>query len=111
MDTTDSIVIDLTKGREVNEMLYNAAVMGAQIKMMLYLMFGSSSPFNAMAGSVTGTKDQIKAFAGALAAEKTYMDAFNKNGLNDKNTYRSRISLHSAVSKFERQTGIPWPFK
>ena len=111
MEASESITIDLTKGKEVNEGLYDAGVLGAQIKLMLYMMFGSNSPFNAMAGSVRGTKQQIKAFASALAAEKSYMDAYNANGLNDKRTYNSRVSLNSAVSKFERQTGIPWPFK
>lgn len=106
----DNIEIDLTKGSQLNE-FYNAVVMGEQIKQMLWLMFGSNSTLNPFSGVIKGTPQQIKRFAGALGAEKRYMDSFNRNGLNSSQTFRSRVTLDRAVSNFERDTGIPWPFK
>ena len=110
MDNIEKIDIDLTKGKELNE-FYNTVAMGAQIKILLWLMFGSNSTLNPFNGSIKGSPQQIKSFAHALAAEKRYMDSFNKNGLNNPRTFKSRITLDRSISKFEKETGIPWPFK
>ena len=37
--------------------------------------------------------------------------AYNKYGLNNPATYRSRYRLDGAVKSFERDTGLIWPFK
>ena len=84
--------------------------LGAQIKSMLYNMF---APEGVSFGQffVTGTKSDVKAFAGALDAEKRYMESYLQNGLNDPAVLNNRYRLENAVRKFERQTGIKWPFK
>ena len=110
MDVIEKIDIDLTKGNELNE-FYNTVAMGAQVKMLLWLMFGSNSALNPLSGVIKGTPQQIRAFAQALAAEKRYMDSFNASGLNNPRTFKSRVSLDRAVSRFEKDTSIPWPFK
>jgi hypothetical protein len=107
---TDNIELDLTKGHQLNE-FYDTVVMGEKIKQMLWIMFGSNSTLNPFSGVIKGTPQQIKRFAGALGAEKRYMDAFNQYGLNNARTFKSRVTLDRAVSNFERDTGIPWPFK
>jgi hypothetical protein len=60
---------------------------------------------------VKGSPLQLDRFSRALAAEKNYVTAFNQYGLNNPATYKSRYRLNSAVSKFERDTGLIWPFK
>ena len=39
------------------------------------------------------------------------MNAFVKYGLNDPRTFNSKWELDTAVQKFERATGLKWPFK
>ncbi len=80
---------------------------GAQLERVLNVLF-TGSPFPV---KVRGTGKQLDRFAQALAAEKSYALAFNKYGLNNPATYKSRYRLDSAVSKFERDTGLVWPIK
>ena len=80
---------------------------GEIIKTVLGVMF-TGSPFSL---SVRGTKKQLDRFAKAIAAEKRYATAYNKYGLNNPSTYRSKYKLDSAIKKFERDTGIVWPIK
>ena len=40
-----------------------------------------------------------------------YYKDYVKYGLDDPRTYRSKYALRGAVKKFERSTGIDWPFK
>ena len=61
--------------------------------------------------SITGTQAQIDAFMRALQNEKLYMDAYMKHGLGDSRTMMSRNTLNQAVGRFERETGLRWPFK
>jgi len=112
MENEQNLTIDLTKGNELNE-FYNYSyltMMGAQLKSIMGAMFGSGNQ-NPFSAKIIGTPQQIKTFAKVLAAEKRYMDAFNKHGLNSSSTYNSRYTLDRAVSNFERDTGLPWPFK
>jgi len=103
-----SVEIDLGVNRrdEVNESWLR--MFGGAIKMILKGMFGGDIiPPNVI---VRGTKSEIQSFANALQKEKRYIEAYNKYGLNDPRTYRSKSVLKGAVSKFERATGIKWPF-
>ena len=80
---------------------------GSWIQSILGAMFGGTSiPVN-----IRGTRSQVDSFAKTLSKEKNYIKAFNKYGLNSPNTYKSKSELKNAVSKFERATGIKWPFK
>lgn len=59
---------------------------------------------------MSGDQGQIMAFMTALQREKRYMDSFLKHGLNDAQTMASRYQLQDAVTKFEFETGLRWPF-
>ena len=85
------------------------AMFGETVKIMLRRMFGSEGIFPR--GTVKGTPSQISAFESALVANRNYINSYINNGLNNPATYRNRQVLRSAVSNFERQTNIKWPFK
>ena len=61
--------------------------------------------------SLSGNSAQIDAFMKTLNAEKGYMDSYIKHGLNASGTATSRSDLMHAVEKFEKETGLRWPFK
>jgi hypothetical protein len=60
---------------------------------------------------VKGTPSEVKAFSGALAREKRYLKDISKYGLDNPKTYKSKGILDKAVSKFDRATGLKWPFR
>ncbi len=60
---------------------------------------------------VKGNRQAIKAFGELLGKEKKYIYAVAKYGLNDPRTYKNKFSLYKAISRFERVTGLKWPFK
>ena len=43
--------------------------------------------------------------------EKRYMSSWKSNGLDSPITYKNKSKLNSAIAKFERSTGLKWPFK
>lgn len=59
---------------------------------------------------VRGEKKDLKAYADALYAEKNYLDQYLQYGEGHMQTEKARVVLRQAVSKFETQTGIAWPF-
>jgi len=85
------------------------SMFGESVKIILRRMFDSGAIVPK--GTVTGTQSQISAFEDALVANKRYIDSYMENGLNNPSTYRSKYTLETAVGRFERQTGIKWPFK
>tara|TARA_B100000700_G_scaffold280226_2_gene329949 strand:+ start:1649 stop:1975 length:327 start_codon:yes stop_codon:yes gene_type:complete len=103
------IIIDLTDS-SLREW-YSLSSLGGKIKYTLWAMFGTKSPLNSSSVKVRGTKAQLEAFAAALAAEGDFMKAIQKHGLNNPIVQNSKSSLTRAVSDFERDTGIVWPFK
>lgn len=80
---------------------------GGAIKMIMNSMFGGSS----VPVTVKGSQSQVRDFARVLGREKKYLENYKKFGLDNPQTYKSRYSLGSAVKKFERGTGLKWPFK
>jgi hypothetical protein len=60
---------------------------------------------------LSGNSAQIDAFMKTLNSEKGYMDSYIKHGLSDSRTLSSRSDLMKAVEKFEKETGLRWPFK
>lgn len=108
MDNKDivPIHIDLNNPNKLEESWLFA--FGSMIKLVLKQMFGQDVfvPI-----SVTGTTSQIESFARALAGEKRYFESYVKHGLNDPRTHQDKYKLNVAVSKFERDTGIKWPYK
>ena len=102
-----TLEIDLNANNKgaVNESFL--VMFGAAIKNIMNSMFGGSS----IPVTVKGSQTQVRDFARVLGREKKYLDNYKKFGLDNPQTYRSRYSLDSAVKKFERSTGLKWPFK
>ena len=107
MDELSPIVIDLNKlkGDDLDESFL--AMFGWGVKRLLKAVFGDVS----IPVHLKGSKSDVKSFLSTLGAEKSYINDFKRYGLDDPRTYRSKSSLSSAVGKFERGTGIKWPFK
>jgi len=80
---------------------------GWAIKSIMNSMFGGST----IPVTVKGSQTQVRDFARVLGREKKYLDSYSKFGLDNPQTYRSRYGLESAITKFERSTGLKWPFK
>jgi len=102
-------IIDFSELRkdEINEMIGSYAGLGFHIKNILSAMFrGSSYPV-----SVRGSQAEILAFMETMSQEKSFMEAYSRYGLNDPRTYKNKSKLDVAVDKFERKTGIKWPFQ
>jgi len=59
---------------------------------------------------VRGEQRDVKAYANAIYAEKNYLDRYLLHGEDHPQTIKAREVLRQAVSKFEAQTGITWPF-
>lgn len=78
------------------------------VKNMLMDMYVAG--FNVPIG-IRGTNKQIESFFGALKNEKRYMDSYMKHGLGDSRTMMNKRDLDRAVSGFEGETGLRWPFK
>jgi hypothetical protein len=106
-DKLSDVVIDLdiAKTGKLDESFLR--MFGYWTKKILERIFGGSG----MPVQVKGTTSQVDAFASALGSEKKYMEAISDFGLDDPRTYKQRGRLDSAVSSFERRTGLRWPFK
>ncbi|MAF26058.1 hypothetical protein CL634_10875 [bacterium] len=106
-DTLAPIIIDLgiAKRGQLDESTLR--MFGGWIKLLLRSMFGE----DVVPIKVRGTRPEIRTFAGALSGEKNYIQAFQKYGLGDKRTYTNKYKLDRAVEKFEKTTGLKWPFK
>ena len=61
--------------------------------------------------SLIGSSKQIDSFMTSLKGEKRYMDSYMKHGLSDPRTIRTQRKLNTSVGKFEKETGLRWPFK
>lgn len=101
------VSIHINFDQQINESFLR--MFGTAVQMILGRMFGQDVYVPPI--SITGDHKQVETFARALAGEKKYFDSYIKYGLNDPRTYRNKYELQSAVSNFERATGIKWPFK
>jgi len=104
-DKIAPIVIDLTRSNSLDESWLR--MFGENIKGILQAMFGGVS----IPVQVRGSSSSVNSFVSALSGEKKYISTLKKYGLNNPRTYRSKGELKKATSKFERSTGIKWPFK
>ena len=59
---------------------------------------------------VKGSESEVRSFANVLSKEKRYLQSWKDNGLDNPSTYRDKGNLDRAVGKFERVTGLKWPF-
>lgn len=101
------IEIDLSAGRTglVNEIWLQ--LFGSAVQKILGTMFGGGS----IPVKIKGNQEEISAFAQTIGREKKYMQAVAKHGLNDPRVYKDKFKLRKAIAKFERTTGIKYPFK
>ena len=90
---------------QVNESFLR--LFGWTIKGIMNSMFGGTR----IPVTVKGSQSQVRDFARVLGREKKYLENYKKFGLYNPQTYNSRYALDSAVKKFERGTGLKWPFK
>lgn len=98
----ESIVIDF---KQINESWFT--MFGSWVEYALTRMMKGLNPNL----TVKGNRTQVESFGKALASEKKYLETFVEYGLNDPRTYRSKAYLENAVKKFERKTGLKWPYK
>jgi hypothetical protein len=101
----ESFEINLTEYKVLNELRY--ATFGSQMKRILRAMFGGEK----VPLTVKGSRREVDSFFDALVKEKKYMTSYLAHGLDDPRTLRNRAKLKNSVTKFERETGIIWPFK
>ena len=84
----------------------------AGIKMIMQIMLGASQAgIKFRPVTVRGTRNELSSFAATLGREKRYIEAYNKFGLDDPRTYKSKFRLSKAIKDFQRKTGLRWPFK
>jgi len=108
-DKLNNIVIDLNAANtgQINEGGF-LRMFGWAVEKILGHMFGGSG---AVPVQVKGNPAQVSSFANTLASEKRYMDSWRAFGLDDPRTYKDRAVLKKSISKFERLTGLDWPFE
>jgi len=102
-------VIDFSQMRgddgEINESWI--LTFGSALRWMMPSLFrGSAMPIR-----VRGNRSQLTNFANVMSKEKNYLQSWKTNGLNSPATYKNKSKLNSAIAKFERATGLKWPFK
>tara|TARA_R110000824_G_scaffold112153_8_gene261211 strand:- start:879 stop:1199 length:321 start_codon:yes stop_codon:yes gene_type:complete len=101
--------IDLGKAKretDLNESFL--ATFGFLVKSALKRMFGYNAGTDLR---IKGTRSEIETFMDALHNEKKYMQAYKRHGLTNPTTLRQKHKLDFAVSSFEKETGLKWPFK
>ena len=124
------MIIDFTKKEEILSESW-LRQFGAWNKLLLKSMYGKDVKMMAPLASVAdlvkmiredeveedgvefvvrGEQRDVKAYADALYAEENYLDRYLHHGDGHPQTEKAREVLRQAVSKFETQTGITWPF-
>jgi len=69
------------------------------------MLSGFSVPVN-----VRGSRADVEAFGKVFYNEKRYLEIAKKYGLDHPTTYASKTLLDKAVTGFEKETGLKWPF-
>ena len=100
-------VIDFNelRSKNMNEMFLQQ--FGAMVELVLDSVFsGTSLPM-----AIKGSQGDVAAFAKAIGGEKKFIDSARKYGLNHPTTYKNKAKLNNAIKKFEKETGVKWPFR
>ena len=61
--------------------------------------------------SIKGQPGQVKSYIKATARMKFYLDAVFEFGKEHPMSVKRREELDQAVSEFQQETGVTWPFK
>tara|TARA_Y100000310_G_scaffold344678_1_gene458738 strand:- start:5159 stop:5509 length:351 start_codon:yes stop_codon:yes gene_type:complete len=96
---------ELKKNDQLNESFLR--MFGSWVTLLLKGMFGI--PLINM--NIKGSPGDVRAFAAAIGNEKKYIEVAKQHGLDNPATYQQQTKLQSAVSAFEKATGLKWPFK
>jgi|TARA_R100000234_G_scaffold120132_1_gene105757 hypothetical protein len=106
-DDLQPIIIDFNEcsNDTLNESFLK--MFGFAVKSILKYMFNDSP----IPVKIKGHPTQVKSFVNALAQEKRYLDSYKQFGLDDPRTLQDKSILTQSVRKFERATGLKWPFK
>lgn len=102
------MVLDFSKARDADGKLDEGWMLmfGGLLKWLMPSLFkGSLLPLK-----LKGTSTEIQSFADVLSREKNYLESWKDNGLDNPTTYQSKGRLDRSVSRFERMTGLRWPF-
>jgi len=98
------IDLDKLKTNKLNESWIR--MFGSWMETILSKMLsGFSVPVN-----VRGSRKDVEAFGKVFYNEKRYLEIAKKYGLDHPTTYASKSLLDKAVSGFEKETGLKWPF-
>jgi len=103
----DKLVIDLNN-KDLQEFKSVLTPFASSVRGMLLDLYSVGYDFPV---SLRGTQRQIEAFFKTLKNEKRYMDSYMKHGLGDPRTMGNKSDLARAIAAFEKETGLPWPFK
>tara|TARA_B100000131_G_scaffold213614_1_gene205361 strand:- start:236 stop:622 length:387 start_codon:yes stop_codon:yes gene_type:complete len=124
------MIIDFTKKEEILTEGW-LKMFGSWNKMLLKRMYGNDAKMmatlpgfgdaiklreedgevdNSVKFVVRGEQRDLKTYADALFAEKKYLDMYLQYGEDHLQTRKAKEVLRQAVSKFETQTNITWPF-
>ena len=104
----NKIVIDFNQLRDPELRESFLAGFGFMIKSLLKSIFGSGPPPSA---TIMGKPREIHAFAQALKSERNYLSALQRYDLDHPSTHKNKAKLKNSVKKFERDTGVKWPFE
>ena len=107
------IILDLNHLASENKLnvMTIFSLYGSVFKMILKHVLGIKSPAMEFRAKIKGTPYQINSFANTIHKEKKYINAIKKYGLDDPNTLNSNSKLDKAISLFQKETGIKWPFR
>tara|TARA_R110002020_G_scaffold37239_16_gene112558 strand:+ start:731 stop:1057 length:327 start_codon:yes stop_codon:yes gene_type:complete len=106
-DELQPIIIDFNELQKDNLNESFLKMFGFAVKNILKYMFDDVH----IPVKVKGHPTQVKSFVNTLAQEKRFLDSYKQFGLDDPRTLQDKSILTQAVRKFERATGLKWPFK
>jgi hypothetical protein len=101
------INLNMMNEKQLDELFNPFVMFGGAVKTIMRQMFGTK----VFPVKISGSKNQVSAFAKAIAGEKKYIKTAAKYGLDNPRTYKDKYKLKTAISKFERATGLKWPVK
>jgi hypothetical protein len=108
-ESKDLVPIEINLRAQTEGLLNESflAMFGGAIETILTGMFGGRS----IPVKIAGTTKQVNSFKKAVGHEAKYLKAMKRYGLDNPKTFKNKSQLDRAVKNFEKDTGIPWPFK